>query len=81
MSQDWSNPETRAAYAMQRGAGAYNQRAAQERAAAILETVNGHALRRVGSAFGPLVAVGDTGKAFAAREIERAREYARSVTP
>lgn len=73
---DFDTPEGRAALIERVGPEEYNRLHAQHRARSTLDTVNGHAIRRVGSQFGPLYAVGGTGHAF--RTMDEARDFART---
>jgi hypothetical protein len=45
----------------------------------IVDTVNGHDIRTVGSRWGTVFLVGATGVGYST--LERAREFARSVSP
>lgn len=76
---NWDDPSERAQLIEEIGPDAYNRALQEHKAQSVIETVAGHQLRRVGSAFGPLIAVGDTGRAF--KSIEAAREYALNTTP
>jgi len=62
---DFDDPASRFALIERVGPDAYNNALAAHRAASVIETVNGHAIRPVGSRFGRLFMVGDTGTAFA----------------
>lgn len=71
---DWNDPAARARLIEQVGPAEYARQQAANRAAIVIETVAGHALRPVSSRFGRLIAVGDTGNAY--RDIADARRYA-----
>lgn len=79
MSINWDDPAARASLIESVGVAEYNRLQAEHRAASVVETVNGHGLRWVGSRFGRLCMVGDTGSAFTT--LEQARAFALTKEP
>ena len=75
-SINWDNPEERARFAERIGIEAYNEALANHTKQSTDVTVAGHAIRPVGSRFGKLWQVGNTGCAFSTRE--QAEAYART---
>lgn len=73
---DWNDPAQRGELIRRVGIDEYNRRHDEHRAESVIETVAGHALRRMGSRFGPLIAVGATGNAY--KSLDDARRYAAS---
>jgi hypothetical protein len=71
---DWNDPEARAHLIDRVGAEEYNRQFAAHRAASVIATVNGYHIRPVGSRFGRLFQVGDTGTAF--RTLDEAKAFA-----
>lgn len=71
---DFSTPENRADLAQVMTPGEYNSRFEQWCTKQIVGKSGGHTIRRVFTGFGPLFAVGDTGKAF--RDMYQASAYA-----
>lgn len=61
---NWDNPEERLALIERVGAEEYNRLIQAYHEESTVARVGGHALRPVGSRFGQLFLVGDTGKAF-----------------
>ena len=61
---NWNDPEARLHLLQTVGPDEYNRRNAEHLAKSVEQHVNGHVIRRVGSRFGQLFAVGDTGRAF-----------------
>lgn len=66
---DWSNPEERARLAEELGPSEYSAAFERHKADTTIETVAGHDIRPVSTAFGRLFAVGGTGRAFSDREL------------
>ena len=62
---NWDDPAERLALIERVGIEEYNRQTREHLEASIVSRVGGHAIRPVGSRFGKLFAVGDTGKAFA----------------
>lgn len=73
---NWDDAAARAALIEAVGVTEYNRLHAKHRDDSIVETVCGHAIRPVGSRFGRLFMVGDTGTAY--QTIEQARDHARA---
>lgn len=71
---NWDDPVERGRLAARLSTADYNAAALAHRAKSVIETRAGHGLRYVGSRFGRLVAVGETGRAFST--IEQARDWA-----
>lgn len=61
---NWDDPAARARLIDQVGVAEYNRQFEAHRSASVVSTVNGHKIRPVGSRFGRLFMVGDTGTAF-----------------
>ena len=78
---DFNDPSSRAAFIERVGPAAYNKAMEQHQAKSVIETVNGHAIRPVGSRFGRLFMVGGTGAAFATLEAARRHALATKVAP
>lgn len=76
---NWDNPEDRAALIERVGVEEYNRLHAEHRKASVVATVNGHDIRPVGSRFGRLFMVGDTGRAFSTQP--EAEAFARGEVP
>ena len=72
---NWDDPEARAALIERIGPDGYNRLHAEHLQASIVATVAGHKIRTVGSRFGQLFEVGNTGCAFST--LEEAESYAR----
>jgi type IV secretory pathway protease TraF len=72
---DWNDPTQRAALIDRIGVDAYNRAQTQHFADSTVETVNGHAIRIVGSRFGRVYMVDGTGRGHAT--LEGARKIAR----
>ena len=72
------DPAQRAQLIERVGAKAYNEAFAAYQKESILETVNGHAIRPVGTRFGRLFMVGNTSSAF--QTLDQAREFAQKTT-
>jgi len=62
---NWDDPVERLALIRRVGIEEYNRQMQEHLEASIVSRVGGHAIRTVGSRFGQLFSVGDTGKAFA----------------
>ncbi|WP_233854160.1 hypothetical protein [Paraburkholderia sp. HD33-4] len=73
---NWDDPAERAALAERVGPTEYNRLFSEHLDASIVEWVAGHAIRPVGSRFGRLFTVGNTGYAF--RLLTEAQDYARN---
>jgi hypothetical protein len=71
---DWNDPEARLKLIERIGINAYNQAFAEHVRNSTVLTVAGHDIRIVGTRFGRLFQVGDTGGAF--RTIEEAESFA-----
>jgi acyl dehydratase len=71
---DWDDPEARARLIERIGGEAYNRAFEEHLRASVVEIAGGHGLRWVGSRFGRLVLIGDTGRAFAT--LAEARSWA-----
>ena len=78
---NWDDPSSRAAFIERVGSAAYNKALEQHQAASVIETVNGHAIRPVGSRFGRLFMVGGTGSAFLTLEAARKHALTIKATP
>jgi hypothetical protein len=76
---NWDDPESRLALIEQVGAAEYNRRHAEHVKASTVSTVNGHAIRPVGSRFGTIFMVGGTGTGYQTQE--QAEAHARSLAP
>ena len=76
---NFNDPASRAAFIERVGPAAYNKALEQHQVASVIETVNGHAIRPVGSRFGRLFMVGGTGSAFATLEAARKHALATKV--
>ena len=72
---NWNDPEERARLSERIGTKAYNEAFAKHIKQSTVATVGGHSIRPVGSRFGRLWQVGNTGRAFSTRE--KAEAYAR----
>ena len=71
---NWDDPAARAALAERLGPDDYNAAFEAHCKESTVATVNGHAIRPVGSRFGRLFMVGATGTAF--HTLEQAKEFA-----
>ena len=74
MSIDWENSSERAALSESIGIKAYNKALKKHRKSITVNTVGGHAIRKIKTQFGLLYAVGETNKAFRTRK--EAEDYA-----
>lgn len=72
---NWSDPVQRYELLNRIGPAAYNKAVLEHRKAAVIETVNGYAIRPVNTRFGLLFEVGDTGTAMDI--LAKARSYAK----
>lgn len=72
---DWNNPSDRANFIERVGIDEYNKAFKAHLDASTISTIGGHAIRPVGSMFGTLYLVGDTGRAF--QNIPGAETFAR----
>ena len=75
-SINWDDSEERARLVEEIGLNAYNEAIAEHIKQSTVATVAGHSIRPVGSRFGKLWQVGNTGCAFSTRE--QAETYARA---
>lgn len=73
---NWDDPESRLRLIERVGPKGYNAAFEAHVKATTLETVGGHAIRPIGTRFGRLFQVGNTGTAFAT--LEQAKEFAKS---
>jgi hypothetical protein len=71
---NWNDPTERLELIERVGAIEYSRLLREHEAAAAIEHVNGHAISRVASRFGPLFHVGGTNNAF--KSLAQAREFA-----
>lgn len=71
---NWDDPAARAHLIERVGAAEYNRQFEAHLAASVVSTINGHKIRPVGSRFGRLFMVGDTGTAF--RSLAEAEAFA-----
>lgn len=76
---NWDDPAARAHLIERVGADEYNRLFAEHRRASVVATVNGHAIRPIGSRFGRLYQVGDTGSAFTTQAA--AEKHAEGLPP
>lgn len=72
---NWDDPSERAALIEKIGPEAYNEAMRKHREESVISTIGGHAIRPVGSRFGRLYMVGDTGTAYPTQE--KAEQHAR----
>ena len=73
---NWDDPEERARLVERIGVKAYNEALNKHIKESTVAIVAGHSIRPVGSRFGKLWQVGNTGRAFSTRE--QAETYARA---
>lgn len=71
---NWNDPTDRAALAESIGIAEYNEALAEHVKDSTVADIAGHAIRTVGTRFGELYAVGETGQAF--RTLNEAETYA-----
>jgi hypothetical protein len=76
---NWDDPTERYHLMLRVGIGEYNRLANLHRESIALEFVNGHAIYKVGSHFGPLFHVGNTNHAF--KTLKAAQEFAKHHSP
>ena len=76
---NWDDPSARHRLIERVGIDEYERQFAAHLAASTVATVNGHAIRPVGSRFGQLFAVGATGKAY--KSLEDAKAFAMTTEP
>lgn len=76
---DWNDPAQRAHLALQLGPKAYNEAFAKHVKDSTVAIVNGHRIRPIGTQFGQLYQIGQTGLAHP--DLERARAIAGEQPP
>lgn len=75
---DWGDPAARAALIESVGPAAYNKAFDEHRRKSTIARVNGHDIRPIGTRFGRLFQVGETGVAY--RTMEEAETFAKATS-